>query len=239
MGTFREYKHRTRRNFDRDRGNKTRRNSRRQTKTLFKVYENFLKNQKVFATHVIDVRVRDSFTVRVNDVTFLSFRDDFDACSSLVFAFDAEYSPDGKSTVIFCLTGRDVSMYESNTIATIRSVLDCIMGSTRDKQDILSKANIEREERDENDLEYVFIRQPRKRRDNFKEEERSKIALAATTKALQDASKADFEMNLDLKDVANCRRNVQDSNASSRHSTADEKINVLSLCARRSTRIWW
>jgi hypothetical protein len=45
----------------------------------FKVYENFLKNQKVFATHVIDVRVRDSFTVRVNDVTFLSFRDDVDA----------------------------------------------------------------------------------------------------------------------------------------------------------------
>ena len=134
----------------------------------------------------------------------------------------------------------DVSMYESNTIATIRSVLDCIMGSTRDKQDILSKAIIEREERDENDLEYVFIRQPRKRRDNFKEEERSKIALAATTKALQDASKADFEMNLDLKDVANCRRNVQDSNASSRHSTANEKINVLSLC--RSSRVhgfWW
>ena len=130
---------------------------------------------------------------------------------------------------------RDVSMYESNTIATIRSVLDCIMGSTRDKQDILSKAIIEREERDENDLEYVFIRQPRKRRDNFKEEERSKIALAATTKALQDASKADFEMNLDLKDVANCRRNVQDSNASSRHSTANEKINVLSLC--RSSRV--
>ena len=114
-------------------------------------------------------------------------------------------------------------------------VLDCIMGSTRDKQDILSKAIIEREERDENDLEYVFIRQPRKRRDNFKEEERSKIALAATTKALQDASKADFEMNLDLKDVANCRRNVQDSNASSRHSTANEKINVLSLC--RSSRV--
>lgn len=202
----------------------------------FKVHENFLKNQKVFATHVIDVRVRDSFTVRVNDVTFLSFRDDVDACSSLVFAFDAEYSPDGKSTVIFSFDRPcDVSMYESHTIATIRSGLDCIMGSTRDKQDILSKANIEREERDENDLEYVFIRQPRKRRDNFKEEERSKIAFAATTKALQDASKADFEMNLDSKDVANCRRNVQDSNASSRHSTANEKINVLSLC--RSSRV--
>ena len=42
-------------------------------------------------------------------------------------------------------------------------------------------------------------------------------------------------MNLGLKDVANCRRNVQDSNASSRHSTANEKINVLSLC--RSSRV--
>ena len=61
-----------------------------------------------------------------------------------------------------------------NQIQSLLYAFDCIMGSTRDKQDILSKAIIEREERDENDLEYVFIRQPRKRRDNFKEEEKGR-----------------------------------------------------------------
>ena len=63
--------------------------------------------------------------------------------------------------------------------------------------------------------------------DNFKEEERSKIALAATTKALVDASKADFEMNLDLKDVKN--RSTKRAGPKRFFSTfnSHEKINVL------------
>ena len=47
------------------------------TKTLLKFTKTFKKkkkNQAFFATHVIDVRVRDSFTVRVNDVTFFISR---------------------------------------------------------------------------------------------------------------------------------------------------------------------
>ena len=37
-------------------------------KDTFKVHENFLQNQSAFATHAINMRVRDSFTVSLNEV---------------------------------------------------------------------------------------------------------------------------------------------------------------------------
>jgi len=201
----------------------------------FKVYESFLENQRAFATHSISARVRDSFSMSVNDVVFLSFLENDDVHLFPVFALDAEYSPGGKSTVISSFDRPcELLMNEANTIATIRSVLDSITES-RERPDFSSKTKIDREERDEKDLEYVFIKQPRKRRDTYKEEEKSKIALEATTKALEDASKADLRMNPHLANAAERQQDAQESTTSSRHSATGKKAKVLSL--HRSSRV--
>ena len=105
----------------------------------FKVYESFLENQRAFATHSISARVRDSFSMSVNDVVFLSFLENDDVHLFPVFALDAEYSPGGKSTVISSFDRPcELLMNEANTIATIRSVLDSITES-RERPDIFVK----------------------------------------------------------------------------------------------------
>ena len=206
-------------------------------KDTFKVHENFLQNQSAFATHAINMRVRDSFTVSLNEVKLISFSEDVESGSSLLLSVDALYSPEDKSTVIFSFDRPcDVSIDGTSTIASIRNVLDSIMESSE-----TSKKIIEREECDEEDSAYVFIRKPHNRRNNFKEEkeeeeeeeeeESSKIALAATTKALEDASNVDSEMKLDSVIVERRQQNVKESASSFRllDSTNEEKNKVLSL----------
>ena len=121
----------------------------------------------------------------------------------------------------------------TSTIASIRNVLDTMESSETSK-------NYEREECDEEDSAYVFIRKPHNRRNNFKEEkeeeeeeeeeESSKIALAVTT-ALEDASNVDSEMKLDSVIVERRQQNVKESASSFRllDSTNEEKNKVLSL----------
>ena len=211
--------------------------------------------QNVFATHKVNAQVNGSFTLYMDDAALFTFREDTSSSlSQRTLSIDIVYSPtvDRKTTVTLCfLRACDFLIHDLNNIRSIRSILGIMFAANKTANLYLTGPQVvlaDVDERDEKDLEYVFIKQPHKRRVNVRQDHSSGFNSSdddddavrnSTLEAMKIASKGNSRFNSGTTPDRNDLEKVRvDTGALPFSSSGDEgkKTVLISLSLIRSNR---